>query len=111
MNLIKLLGVLFVGAQRLRARRVARWWIQELDSLGDDGDAADALWKSIELWLNAHPVNCQEFLKLFRASRDVQEASSAEPFIWPAAYLSDTLCADIAPASPKVPCSAPPPLE
>jgi hypothetical protein len=83
MNLIKFLGVLFVAAQRLRARRVARWWIQELDSLGDDWDAADALWKFIELWLNAHPVNCQEFLKLFRASRDVQETSSVEPFLWP----------------------------
>ncbi len=51
---------------RLEARRQARWWIAEIEAVGDDWQLADRLWQYIETWMNAKPTHCAEFLRLFR---------------------------------------------
>jgi hypothetical protein len=80
-NMLALVGSLCLANHRARARGVARRWIRQLDTVEDDWDTADVLWRAIEVWLNAHPVNCEEFLILFRKSRSVPEADSAALFL------------------------------
>jgi hypothetical protein len=62
---------------RERARRVARWWIAELDQLADDWEGSELLWGYIALWTEADPVNHREFLILFREYRRWKDATSS----------------------------------
>jgi hypothetical protein len=57
----------FKTIYRFDARRQARRSIAEVDAVGDDWEAADVLWQYIEAWMNANPMHCAEFLRLFRA--------------------------------------------
>jgi hypothetical protein len=47
-------------------RRRARKFIEQLDAIGDDWEAADLLWHDIESWTNANPAHSREFLRVFR---------------------------------------------
>jgi hypothetical protein len=51
---------------RQSARAVTRLLLRTLDVVEDNWGLSDALWSAIELWLDADPVSCEEFLRLFR---------------------------------------------
>jgi hypothetical protein len=69
------LRVCFVSWRRRRAQRAARWWIEQLDFIEQDWEAAGVLWNSIEVWINADSMNCEEFLAIFEQHHAFRRAT------------------------------------